>query len=105
MLHNILVVLLAVPCVMVLLSLIYIVTATRIEDRVVGASLVSTLVLNLNALLAVVLDAPFIVDVGLVFAILDFLAVVVLGRLLAVQEIERTVTEEDIDKAEGGARP
>ena len=103
MFHNVLFLLLMVLCLAALLALVYIITAKRFEDRVVGANLVCTIVLNIIALLSVFLDVQFIIDVCLVFAFLGFLAVVVLCRLLMVQQIEEDLSSGKVTK-KGGIR-
>lgn len=104
MFHKILFVLLMVLCLAALLALVYIITAKRFEDRVVGANLVCTIVINIIALLAVYLGEGFVVDICLVFAFLGFLAVVVLCRLLMVQQIEEDLTSGKLDGKKGGIR-
>jgi multicomponent Na+:H+ antiporter subunit F len=78
-----------VLCLAAIAALVYIVTAKRFEDRVVGTNLVCTIVINIIAVLALYINEGFVVDICLVFAVLGFLAVVVLCRLLALQNLER----------------
>lgn len=89
--------LLAVLCCTTLITLLYIITAKRFEDRIVGANLVGTIVINIIALFAAFTGEGYIVDVCIMFAFLSFLGVIVLCRLLAVRFIETTVTQKDID--------
>lgn len=89
MFRNILLGLLLVLCLCALAALVYITIAKRFEDRLVGVNLVSTIVLNIIAVLTIVLDTTFIIDVTIVYAFLGFLAIVVLCRLLAMQVVER----------------
>lgn len=89
MFHNLLLGVEIVLCLLALAALWYISTAKRFEDRMVGVNLVSTIVLNIIAVLTIVLDTTFIIDVTIVYAFLGFLAIVVLCRLLAVQVVER----------------
>lgn len=104
MFHKILMVLLMGLCLAALLALVYIITAKRFEDRLVGANQVCTIVLNIIALLAVYMNESFVVDICLVFAFLGFLAVVVLCRLLLVQQIEEDLASGKLDGKKGGIR-
>lgn len=89
MFHNTVMILLLVLSICALLTLVYIVTARHFEDRVVGSNLVGTIVINFVAVLAVYFEEGFVVDVCLVFAFLSFLGVIVLCRLLVLQNLER----------------
>lgn len=93
MYRQIIILLLSVLSLAALGALVYIVTAKRFEDRVVGANLVCAVVLNIIAVLGALMNTSFIQDVCLVFAFLGFLAVVVLCRLLAVQLVEKHLKE------------
>lgn len=93
MFHNVLIAAEVVLCLFALAALIYISTAKRFEDRLVGVNLVSTIVLNIIAILTIVLDTTFIIDVTIVYAFLGFLAIVVLCRLLALQVVERGMSK------------
>lgn len=66
-------------------ALIYIVGSRHFTDRLVGVNFVSTLILNLILVLSLYLNATAILDIDIVYALLSFLAVVVLSRLLRVR--------------------
>lgn len=98
---NILLILLIGLCFCALAALVYIIFAKRFEDRMVGVNLVSTIVLNIIAILTIVLDTTFIIDVTIVYAFLGFLAIVVLCRLLALQVVERGISQGKTYKLPG----
>ncbi len=52
----------------------------RYTDRIVSASMVGTQVIVLIAVLAVIVGQDYLADICLIYAIISFLAVVVLGR-------------------------
>ena len=106
MFHNIILVLLLVLSICALLSLLYIITARHFEDRLVGTNLVGTIVINLIAVLAIYFEAGFVVDICLVFAFLSFLAIVVLCRLLSVQNVEQQLDkgEKTLKEEKGDAK-
>ncbi len=99
---------------LVLLALLYAVLGRRFTDKIVAANMIGTLGVNMIVILAIFLGADYILDVGLVFALLSFLVVIVLCRfvqnkILFIREEEREKAERDRDtvteagkKAEGG---
>ena len=52
----------------------------RYTDRIIVASMVGTQVIVLIAVLAVIVGEDYLADVCLIYAIISFLSVVVLGR-------------------------
>lgn len=66
---------------MLLLCLIRAVIGPRIADRLVAVNMMGTMVMVSIALLAVVKDQGYLVDICLIYALISFLAVVVLTRI------------------------
>ncbi len=95
MFEHILMGLLVVQALFLLAALVYIITSLHFEDRIVGTNLVGTIIINLIAMLAVYMGEGYGADIALVYAFLSFLAVVVLCRLLAVQNVERNLLREE----------
>ena len=71
----------------------------RITDRVVAMNVIGTIVMILICLLSFVLHSDFLVDVALLYALLNVLIVVILCRLATVRhkEIEQRKAGEDND--------
>lgn len=95
-------ILLAVLCLAALASMLYVVRSRRFEDRVIGTNLICTIIINVIAVLALIYNEGYVLDICLVFAILGFLAVVVLCRLLVVRKIEKVLDEAGGKAGEGG---
>ena len=72
---------LSILAVMLLLCLIRAVIGPRIADRLVAVNMMGTMVMVSIALLAVVKDQGYLVDICLIYALISFLAVVVLTRI------------------------
>jgi len=53
----------------------------RIADRLVAVNMMGTMVMAMIALLAVIKDQGYLVDICLIYAMISFLAVVVLTRI------------------------
>ena len=78
----------------VLATLVRAVLGPRFTDRIVAVNVISTLVIAELVLLSVWLREDFLVDVALVFALLSFLAVVVVSRLVAARRRKRPEREK-----------
>ena len=92
--------------VLVFLALGYAVLGRRFTDKIVAANMIGTLGVNMIVILAVFLGADYILDVGIVFALLSFLTVIVLCRfvqnkILYMREEAREQAEEKEKEAEG----
>ena len=72
---------LSVLAVMLLLCLIRAVIGPRIADRLVAVNMITTMVTVMIAVLAVLKDEGYLVDICLIYAMISFLAVVVLSRI------------------------
>ena len=72
---------LSVLAVMLVLCLIRAVKGPRIADRLVAVNMMGTMVMVMIALLAVVKNQGYLIDICLIYAMISFLAVVVLTRI------------------------
>ena len=72
---------LSVLAIMLLFCLIRAVCGPRIADRLVAVNMMGTMVIAMIALLAVLKDQGYLVDICLIYAMISFLAVVVLTRI------------------------
>jgi multicomponent Na+:H+ antiporter subunit F len=97
MFHSILLVLMVIQALFLIATMFYIATSLHFEDRIVGTNLVGTIVINFITMLAAFMNEGYGMDIALVYAFLSFLAVVVLCRLLGVQNVEQQL--ERIEKA------
>jgi len=53
----------------------------RIADRVVGINMIGTIIIMMIAILALMLEEGYLVDIAVIYAMLSFLAVVVLVKI------------------------
>ena len=72
---------LSVLALLLVLCLIRAVIGPRIADRLVAVNMMGTIVMVIIALLAVVKDQGYLLDICLIYAMISFLAVVVLTRI------------------------
>lgn len=75
--HAILVIL----ALIIILCLIRAVIGPTIADRLVAVNMMGTIVMVVIAILAVVMDEDYLVDICLIYAMISFLAVVVLTKV------------------------
>ncbi|MBQ2927240.1 MAG: sodium:proton antiporter [Oscillospiraceae bacterium] len=66
---------------MLVLCLIRAVIGPRIADRLIAVNMMGTMVMVMIAVLAVVKDQGYLLDICLIYAMISFLAVVVLTRI------------------------
>ena len=72
---------LSIQAVLLLLCLIRAVVGPRIADRLVAVNMITTMVTVMIALLAVLKGEGYLIDICLIYAMISFLAVVVLSRI------------------------
>ena len=85
---------LVVLAVLTLACLIRSVIGPRIADRIVSINMISTLSLAMIAILTRVLGESYLADVALIYALLGFLAVVVLCKVFMGIALEKKEQEE-----------
>ncbi|MBR6901952.1 MAG: sodium:proton antiporter [Synergistaceae bacterium] len=61
----------------------------RFSDRIIAASIVGTKIILLIAVLALIIGENYLADVCLIYAIINFLSVVVLGRSVIEKREEK----------------
>lgn len=89
---------LCVLAIMLILCLIRAIIGPRIADRLVAVNMMGTMVIVMISILAVLMDEGGLVDISLIYAMISFLAVVVLTRVYTGVYMERKDRKE---KAKG----
>lgn len=87
---------LVVLAVMVILCLIRAIIGPRIADRLVAVNMIGTMVMVSISVLAVLLGEDYLVDICLIYAMISFLAIVVLTKVYI------GVYMKEKDEKEGG---
>ena len=86
---------LAVLGVLLFLCLLRAILGPRIADRVVGINMIGTIVILMIAILALMLGEGYLVDIAIIYAMLSFLAVVVLAKIYIGVYLARKAKEGD----------
>ena len=72
---------LTVMAVLLVLCLIRAVRGPRVADRVVAVNMMGTMTMVMIAILALLLDEGYLVDICIIYAMISFLAVIVLTKV------------------------
>ena len=81
--------------VMVVLCLIRAIIGPRIADRIVSVNMMGTMVMVIIAILALELEEGYLVDICLIYAMLSFLAVIVLTKVYMGVYLQKKKEEEE----------
>lgn len=95
--HGFLTAALIFLAVMVVLCLIRAIVGPRIADRIVSINMMGTMVMVIIAILAILLEEGYLVDICLIYAMLSFLAVIVLTKVYMGVYLEKKEQEEQKD--------
>ena len=70
----------------------------RFTDRVVAGNMISTMIIVILSILSVYKNEPYLIDVAIVYAMLSFIMVVVLCRLVIVRRRVHEKEEQENGK-------
>lgn len=93
--------LIAVLCIMmcvVFVCLVRAIIGPRVTDRVVALNMIGSLVVMMICILSYLLEEAFLVDVAILYALLNMLVVVVLTRVATVRHYEMHSGEREAEK-------
>ncbi|MDD2956773.1 MAG: monovalent cation/H+ antiporter complex subunit F [Oscillospiraceae bacterium] len=79
--------------VLILATLVRAVLGPRFTDRIIAVNVINTMVVAEMAVLSVGMGEDFLVDVALVYALLSFLTVVVISRLVVTRRLRHAERE------------
>lgn len=79
--HMLFVAALIFLAVMVMLCLIRAIIGPKIADRIVSVNMMGTMIMVIIAILAVMLEEGYLVDICIIYAMISFLAVIVLTKV------------------------
>ena len=85
---------LVVLSVLTLLCLVRAIQGPRVADRIVSINMISTLTISMICILALKLQEGYLADVALIYALIGFLAVVVLCKVYMGIALEKREKEK-----------
>ena len=80
---------------MIILCLIRAIIGPRIADRIVATNMMGTIVMVIIAILAIMLGEGYLVDICIIYAMISFLAVIVLTKVYMGVYREKKEEEND----------
>ena len=98
---------LIVLAILVMLCLVRAIIGPRIADRVVSVNMMGTMVIVMIAILALMLGEGYLVDICIIYAMISFLAVIVLtkvcmGVYLEKKKAAEAEGREAVEEKDGG---
>lgn len=96
---------LIVFAIMLFLCLIRAVIGPRIADRLIAVNMIGTMVIIIIATLAVMKREDYLVDISLIYAMISFLAVVVLTKVYTGVYLEAKHKQSSTQKSITGVQP
>lgn len=94
---------LVVLAVFLVLSLVRAIMGPRVADRIVAVNMMGTLTLTIIAILAVMKQEGYLVDICLIYAMTSFLAVIVLCKVYMGVYRQHKEGKEDEGETEHGS--
>ena len=88
-------IILIILAVMLVLCLIRAVIGPRIADRLVSVNMMGTMIMCIIVILGVIMDEGYLADIALIYAMISFLAVVVLTKVYTGVYLEQKVNREN----------
>ncbi len=85
---------LIILAVMLLLCLIRAVIGPRIADRLVSINMMGTVIMCMIVILGVILEEGYLADIALIYAMISFLAVVVLTKVYTGVYLQQKAEKE-----------
>ena len=103
MYHYVYIAVLIILAVMLFACLIRAIRGPRIADRLMSVNMMGTMVIVMIAVLALMLNEGYLVDVCLVYAMISFLAVVMLSKVyIGIYEEKRQSAQDSDAEDQGG---
>lgn len=81
--------------VMMVLCLIRAIIGPRVADRIVSVNMMGTMVMVIIGILALMLEEGYLADICLIYAMISFLAVIVLTKVYTGVYLEKKEEEEE----------
>lgn len=89
--------------VMIILCLIRAIIGPKVADRIVATNMMGTMVMVIIGILALMLEEGYLADICIIYAMISFLAVIVLTRVYMGVYLEKKELEQGKEKKDGVA--
>ena len=88
-------IILIILAIMLMLCLVRAVIGPRIADRLVAVNMMGTMIMCIIVILGVIMNEGYLADIALIYAMISFLAVVVLTKVYAGVYFEKKARKEN----------
>lgn len=99
---SIFLIIIIILAILVCLCLIKAVVGPKVVDRIVAVNMIGTLIIIIIATLSMYLNESGLLDVSLIYAMMSFLAVVVLTKIYLGVYLEKQKRLTESEKEDGG---
>lgn len=93
--HMFFVVVLVALAIMIILCLVRAIIGPRVSDRIVATNMMGTMVMVVLGILAIMLKEGYLADICIIYAMISFLAVIVLTKVYMGVYRERQKKEKE----------
>ncbi len=93
--HGLLMVILIILAIMLMLCLIRAIIGPKIADRVVSVNMMGTMIMVIIGILAVMMQEGYLADICMIYAMISFLAVIVLTKVYTGVYVENLQKQEE----------
>jgi len=93
--NGFLIITMAVLIIMIFVSFIRTLKGPRVTDRIISVNMIGSITIMVIGILAIVLNQSYLVDICLIYAMISFLAVVVLCKIYMGVYAEKKKKEEE----------
>ncbi len=100
--HFVFIVAIIILALMILLCLIRAVIGPRIADRIVTVNMMGTMVMVIISILSLMMNESYLVDICIIYAMISFLAVIVISKVYMGVYNEQKIKEGE--KKDGNNR-
>lgn len=88
-LHNILIIALIILAILIFACLIRAIKGPAVADRLMAVNMMGTIVIVIIGILAILLKEGYLVDICVIYAMISFLAVIVLTKVYIGTYVQR----------------
>lgn len=99
--HTVFVIALVFLAIMIVLCLIRAIIGPKVADRIVATNMMGTMVMVIIAILALMLEEGYLADICIIYAMISFLAVVVLTKVYMGVYLEKKEKEQRKENKNG----
>lgn len=93
--HTVFLAVIIILAVLFLLCLIRAVIGPRVADRIMAVNMMGTMVIAVISVLAVMMQEGYLVDVALIYAMISFLAVIIISKVYMGVYLEKKKAKEE----------